>query len=186
LADSLQITNTVWDITSQNSCLPVKCEASYDTGTVYNINRPNNSLTVTPNITIGEKISNKAQLEREYGLLGCDAMCISETDFSGEYITSIFRAEKYAKQAASTSKWQAEPVRVGFLLGLLFDHEDGGDLFPRNVWLSRNYTWRYKPEDRGARTLESHRPQNLRSSKLVRLCYSVNLLFWDLPIIRVY
>jgi hypothetical protein len=30
----------------------------------------------------------------------------------------------------------------GFLLGLLFDHEDGGDMFLRNVGYSKNY-----PED---------------------------------------
>jgi hypothetical protein len=27
----------------------------------------------------------------------------------------------------------------GFLLGLLLDPEDGGDMFLRNIWLSPNY-----------------------------------------------
>jgi hypothetical protein len=32
------------------------------------------------------------------------------------------------------------PVSDGLLLGLLFDHEYGGDIFFRNAWLSPSYT----------------------------------------------
>jgi hypothetical protein len=50
---------------------------------------------------------------------------------------------------------------TGFLLGLFFNPEDGGDMFLRNVgWLSTDYTARYIPEDR---TLHEHRCENLKS-----------------------
>jgi hypothetical protein len=36
---------------------------------------------------------------------------------------------------------------AGFLLGLFVDHEDGGDIFLRNIdWFQRT-TWRYIPKD---------------------------------------
>jgi hypothetical protein len=35
---------------------------------------------------------------------------------------------------------------AGFFLGLLFDLEDGGDIFLQSVRLFQT-TWRYKPED---------------------------------------
>jgi hypothetical protein len=38
------------------------------------------------------------------------------------------------------SKWPSlPPDSAGFLLGLLFNHEVGGEMFLRNVWLSPNY-----------------------------------------------
>jgi hypothetical protein len=37
-------------------------------------------------------------------------------------------------------KLSLTPASTGFLLGVLFDHDDGGDMFLRNVGLSLNYT----------------------------------------------
>jgi hypothetical protein len=53
-----------------------------------------------------------------------------------DYIASIFRVEEYAKQEIGMKQ---AATRSDFLLGLLFDSEDGGDMFPRNVgYLSSN------------------------------------------------
>jgi hypothetical protein len=49
-------------------------------------------------------------------------------DVSEENIASVFRVEKYACFALL-----ATCFRAGFLLGLLFDPEDGSDMFLRNV-----------------------------------------------------
>jgi hypothetical protein len=35
---------------------------------------------------------------------------------------------------------------AAFMLGLFFDHEDGGDMFLRNIWLSEQE--HYNPEDK--------------------------------------
>jgi hypothetical protein len=43
----------------------------------------------------------------------------------------MFRVEEYAKQEASVK--QVASCSTGFLLGLFFDPEDGGDMFLRNV-----------------------------------------------------
>jgi hypothetical protein len=34
---------------------------------------------------------------------------------------------------------QTPPASTGFMLGSIFDHEDGGDTFLRKAWLSPNY-----------------------------------------------
>jgi hypothetical protein len=39
----------------------------------------------------------------------------------------------------SSDSWIVPPNFVGFLFGLFFDLEDGGDIFARNVGLSLNY-----------------------------------------------
>jgi hypothetical protein len=52
---------------------------------------------------------------------------------------------------------------VGFLLGLFFDHEDGGDMF--------RTTRRYIPEDG---TLHNHRFENLKSYITDLICKIVN------------
>jgi hypothetical protein len=49
-----------------------------------------------------------------------------------------------------------------FLLGLFFDHEDGGDMFLRNIFDFQRTTRSYIPEDR---TLHKHRCENLKSCK---------------------
>jgi hypothetical protein len=41
-------------------------------------------------------------------------------------------------------KWMATCFHTGFLLGLFFNHEDGGDIFLQNIsWLSIDYTALY-------------------------------------------
>jgi hypothetical protein len=54
------------------------------------------------------------------------------TDVLEEHIASIFRVEEYAEQETSV-KAGGEQSSAGFLLGLFFDPEDGGDMFLRNV-----------------------------------------------------
>jgi hypothetical protein len=64
--------------------------------------------------------------------------------------------ESTIKQAASKTLY-----RAGFLLGLLINLSDGGDMFLRNVaWLSMNSTQPYNPE---VRTLHNHRCEKLKS-----------------------
>jgi hypothetical protein len=49
-----------------------------------------------------------------------------------------------------SSESKKNPLKLAqlpaFLLGLLFDREDRGKMFLRNVGLSPNYIWRYNPE----------------------------------------
>jgi hypothetical protein len=52
------------------------------------------------------------------------------------------------------------PFHAGFLFGLFFDSEDGGDIFLRNIVDYQRTTWRYIPEDS---TLRSNRCYNLKS-----------------------
>jgi hypothetical protein len=49
---------------------------------------------------------------------------------SKEYIGSIFRVKEYVKEKT------LPPISAGFSLELLFDPENGGDMFTRNVILS--------------------------------------------------
>jgi hypothetical protein len=54
----------------------------------------------------------------------------------------MFRRNISPPSSGSTSKpskLSLPPSSTGFLLGLLFDLEDGGDIFPLNVRLSLNY-----------------------------------------------
>jgi hypothetical protein len=53
------------------------------------------------------------------------------TDVSEEHITSIFRVEKISCE--KTSVKAGGKYSIAFLLGSFFDHEDGGDMFLRNV-----------------------------------------------------
>jgi hypothetical protein len=71
-----------------------------------------------------------------------------ESNVSELLIASVFRVDEEAKQETSRSNRQAEFSSVGSILGLLFDPEDGGDLFFRNAGLFLRPTRRYNPEDR--------------------------------------
>jgi hypothetical protein len=75
----------------------------------------------------------------------------SETSGYTTLTASIFRLE--------LSKSNKIQVLLDFLLGLLFDSEDGGDTFLRNVGDVYHTTRRYKPEDRIPR---SHLYENLK------------------------
>jgi hypothetical protein len=58
--------------------------------------------------------------------------------------------------------WSAESLlHAGFLLGLLFNSEDEGNIFLQNVYFHQT-TRRYIPEDR---TLHNHHCENLKSYK---------------------
>jgi hypothetical protein len=48
---------------------------------------------------------------------------LKSTDISEEYVASIFRVEEQAYYL----------LHAGFLLGLVFDLEDGGEMFLRNL-----------------------------------------------------
>jgi hypothetical protein len=57
------------------------------------------------------------------------------TDISEEYVASIFRVKDKPSKKPAQSKWQAEQSlhHAGFLLGLVFDPEDGSNMLLQNV-----------------------------------------------------
>jgi hypothetical protein len=55
------------------------------------------------------------------------------TYVSEEYIASILREEKIRKHETRVKALLTTCFYAGFLLGLFFDPEDGGDMFLRNV-----------------------------------------------------
>jgi hypothetical protein len=61
-----------------------------------------------------------------------------------EHTGFILLIKEQTKQETIRSGWKTKlnspSVSIGFLLGLLFGPEDGGDMFFRNVGLSSNYT----------------------------------------------
>jgi hypothetical protein len=62
-------------------------------------------------------------------------------------------------QARNQDESGSKQLNTGFLFGLFFDPEDGGDMFLRNVgYLSKDYMALY-PEDRNHRI---HGCENLR------------------------
>jgi hypothetical protein len=67
-----------------------------------------------------------------------------ESDILEEHIPSIFRPK-------------SKPTCAGFMLGLLFDAEEGDDMFLRNLGFFPNYTRREKPEDRTVRRVVNDR-----------------------------
>jgi hypothetical protein len=62
----------------------------------------------------------------------------NSTDVSEEYIATIFRTDEYAKLARSR---QQVELPVGFLFGLLFDHEKGAVNYQRTT---RRYILQYR------------------------------------------
>jgi hypothetical protein len=53
---------------------------------------------------------------------------------------SLRSESKLSKVPAETCGKRLTPASVGFMSGLFFDTEDGGDMFLRNVVISPNYT----------------------------------------------
>jgi hypothetical protein len=76
-------------------------------------------------------------------------MCTSKRArrFGGTYLFH-FRVEEQSKQETNKNMLRLQPACAGFLLGLLFDFEDGGDILPRIIWLFQKYRQRYNLEDR--------------------------------------
>jgi hypothetical protein len=64
---------------------------------------------------------------------------LKEPNNSGEHIAFTFRVEDPMKQETNISRLILPLVSVGFLLGLHFYPEDGGNMFFRNVWLFELY-----------------------------------------------
>jgi hypothetical protein len=52
----------------------------------------------------------------------------------------VSKSKPSKKQAAAFGNLSLPPATVGFLFGLLFDPEDGDDMFLRNFPISPNYT----------------------------------------------
>jgi hypothetical protein len=54
---------------------------------------------------------------------------------------SVFRLKEQAKQETSRSRWHAQlsllPLSAGFLLGFLFNPENGGDVPPNHQAFSK-------------------------------------------------
>jgi hypothetical protein len=61
-----------------------------------------------------------------------------QPDVSDERTVSIFRVEKLRKKPAEHEL--SLSASASFMFGLLFDSEDEGDMFLRNVELSLNYS----------------------------------------------
>jgi hypothetical protein len=62
-----------------------------------------------------------------------DAVCLKSTDVSEEHVASIFRAEEKSEQETSVKAGGKQSFHAVFLLRLLFDPEDGCDMFPLNI-----------------------------------------------------
>jgi hypothetical protein len=71
---------------------------------------------------------------KEFCLLGCNAL--QSTESQQTYWKNISKQETSVKNVAM--------LHAGFLLGLIFDPEDGGDIFLQNIHsLSTVYTALY-------------------------------------------
>jgi hypothetical protein len=81
------------------------------------------------------------------------------TDVSEAYIISKFRVEEQAKKETS---YACCLLQAEFLLGLLFDPEDGDHMSLQNVVDFHRTTRHYISEDR---TLNSHHCENIKSNK---------------------
>jgi hypothetical protein len=76
-------------------------------------------------------------LKKQWTMWSSGLQC---TDISEVCIASIFKVKGYAKQ-------ETDSRLNGFLLGLLFNPEDWGDMF---LWMSADFypnTWHYNLED---------------------------------------
>jgi hypothetical protein len=72
-------------------------------------------------------------------------------------------------------------IHAGFFLGLFFNHEDGGDLFPRNVVEFQRTTRRYIPEDTTLRLIFCFtRPAPILHKFLRDMIYQLNVQYAEL------
>jgi hypothetical protein len=55
------------------------------------------------------------------------------TDVSEEHFVSVFRVEKAEQETRVKEGGKQSYFSAGFLFGLFFDPEDGGEIFLRNV-----------------------------------------------------
>jgi hypothetical protein len=134
-----------------------------------------NKKPVIPEQEISTGYLGTRDSDEEYVLLDCNGIYFGKIPTFPRNLRppSSESGSKPSKKPARSRRQTTLLLLPGFLLGLLSDPEDGGDMFLQNARLSPNYT-ALQPR---RTSIHTHRCENLRSTKRVNwlLCNKKSL-----------